>query len=189
MNLYHLNCLVQNTPEFKRICSALSQKSRSRTALSLPEQAYSVFAASIYEALRKPVVLVSAHPESAKKRYEQVKLCVQNENDVYYFPEIDLLASTVSIDPLVNSDRLRILSLLAGCGSDKNCRQLPPFIIASALSLASRSIGSVDLLSGRLEIDRGFRINQSALLEKLQSIGYEYDEVVEMPGTFGKRGE
>ena len=26
------------------------------------------------------------------------------------------------------------------------------------------------------------------MLEKLQSIGYEYDEVVELPGTFGKRG-
>ena len=188
MNLYHLNYLVQNTPEFKRICSALLQKSKSRTALSLPEQAYGIFAASIYDVLRRPIVFVSAHPESAKKRYEQVKLCIQNENDIYYFPEIDLLASTASVDPLVNSDRLRILSLLAGCGSDKDCRQMPPFIVASALSLASRSIGSVDLLSSRLEINRGFQIHQSALLEKLQSIGYEYDEVVEMPGTFGKRG-
>jgi transcription-repair coupling factor (superfamily II helicase) len=32
------------------------------------------------------------------------------------------------------------------------------------------------------------KIKQSALLEKMQKLGYEYEEVVEIPGTFGKRG-
>jgi transcription-repair coupling factor (superfamily II helicase) len=56
------------------------------------------------------------------------------------------------------------------------------------LSLASRSIGVRDLISSCLTVDKGLQIKQASLLDRLQSIGYEYDEVVELPGTFGKRG-
>ncbi|RPJ60268.1 MAG: hypothetical protein EHM12_06330, partial [Dehalococcoidia bacterium] len=188
MNLFHLNSLVQNLPEFRKICSTLVKKAGRKTALNLPEPAYSIFAASIHDVLRCPVLFLSAHPEVAKRRYEQMRSWVQDESSIYYFPEIDLLASTMAVDPLVNSERLRILSLLTSPHAGDNAEQKPPFIIASALSLASRSIGSSDLMASSLEINWGFKIKQSALLEKLQSIGYEYDVVVEVPGTFGKRG-
>ncbi|MBN1374965.1 MAG: transcription-repair coupling factor [Dehalococcoidia bacterium] len=188
MNLYCLNDLMENMPEFRKICSLLLNNSKSKTVISLPGTAYSIFTASIYDVIRSPVLFVSAHPESAKRSYEQMKLWVAAENCIRYFPEVDLLSSTMSIDPQVNSERLRILSQLLDWHPGSRDSQVTPFVVASALSLANRSITSNDLISGRLDVYKGLEIKQPVLLEKLQSIGYEYDQVVEVPGTFVKRG-
>ncbi|MCX6002503.1 MAG: transcription-repair coupling factor [Chloroflexi bacterium] len=188
MNLYLLNPLIQKLPEFGTLATQLAGKSAARIKLSLPETALSFMAAAIYANLGKPVLFITAHPELARRRFEQVKLWLRADADVDFFPDIDLSGSTESADPVVNSERVKILSLLSRYKAGANADIPAPFILTSALSLSGKCIGEDALLASTIEIKNGMKIKQSVLLENMQKLGYEYEEVVEIPGTFGKRG-
>jgi transcription-repair coupling factor (superfamily II helicase) len=187
MNLYFLSDVIEGLPEFKRVSDRLRKDAQVRLNLRLPEQAYSYFAASIYNLLGLPVLLVTAHPDSAARICEQVKLWLPPENDASFFPEIDLLGGTSASDPVITSDRMKVLASLSGydSGGDSSRR---PFVVTSALALAGRSAGKDEIQSRHLSLEKGSYIHQEELLERLQSIGYKYEEVVEIPGTFLKRG-
>ncbi|MGA2366975.1 MAG: transcription-repair coupling factor [Dehalococcoidia bacterium] len=187
MNLFYLSDVIQKLPEFKRISDRLQKDAPSSLNLHLPEPAYSYFAASIYTTLGIPVLLVTAHPDSAARICEQVKLWMPPESVASFFPEIDLLGGTSASDPVITSDRMKVLALLSGYdnGGYNNKR---PFVVTSALALAGRSAGKDEIQSGHLELEKGSHIHQAELLKRLQSIGYKYEEVVEIPGTFLKRG-
>ena len=187
VNLYYLSDIIQKLPEFKRISDQLQKDARSRLTLRLPEQAYSYFAASIYNTLGMPVLLVTAHPDSAARICEQVKLWLPTESAASFFPEIDLLGGTSASDPVITSDRMKVLALLSGYGSEGD-NSKSPFVVTSALALAGRSAGKDEIQSGHLALEKGSHVRQAELLERLQSIGYKYEEVVEIPGTFLKRG-
>ena len=188
MNLYHLNNLLRTLPEFTRLLAVLKEKHGSRAVAHLPEQAYGSLTASISEALNSPVLFLSAHAETARWRYEQIKLWLPDEQSISYFPEVDLLATSNAGDPLVISERLKILSQLSDCNMDQGGSLQSPVIVASSLSLISKSVSKKDFSSICFKMKRSDLIKPSELLEKLQSMGYEHDEIVEIPGTFSKRG-
>jgi len=188
MNLYHLNRLLKNLPEFDRLLKDLRGKGQVQARVSVPDQALPFLAAAIYNRLGKTVLLVTAHAEAARRRFEQVKLWLPGSDVPQFFPEADLLGSGSTVDPVVNSERLRVMALLSGGKTMVEQNGTPTFIMCSAASLISRSMGLEMFREGCIEIINGMRINQSALLEKLQSIGYAFEDVVEIPGTFSKRG-
>ncbi len=187
MNLYYLNNIVEKFPQFKRISEMLQKDTGSRLRLHLPEQAYSYFAASIFNSLGVPVLLVAAHPDSAARICEQVKLWLFHDIDASFFPEIDLLGGTSASDPVINSDRMKILDMLS-CYDKADDDHKRPFVVTSALALAGRSQGKDKVEAARILLEKGRRIPQAQLLERLQAMGYKYEEVVEIPGTFSKRG-
>lgn len=187
MNLFHLNSLVQDVPEFTRFLKALAGQRDTRINLTVPEQAYAIIIASVSNATGRPALFISAHPELARRRYEQIKLWLHQGQTALYLPEVDLLASQKTADPVVNSERLRILSLLSGCGSGDSMGSAA-IIVTSALSLAVKTVSKSAFCTLCFEIGSGRHIKQSELLEQIQSTGYEHDEIVEVPGTFVKRG-
>lgn len=188
MNLFYLSKLLENSPEFRQLTGKLVKQERTRISLQLAEQAYGYLAATVFSALKRPVIFVTAHPESARRRIEQVRLWLKSESRLYLFPETELLSTTSAGDPVVNSERLKIMSMLAGKGPAQAVLGEAAFIIASALSLAGKCISIEKFQTGTIEIKQGRRMAQADLLEALQKNGYEYEEVVEIPGTFVKRG-
>jgi transcription-repair coupling factor (superfamily II helicase) len=188
MNLYHLSQLLSSLPEFERLLKDLQEKHRVQARLCLADQALPFLAAAIYGRLGKAVLLVTAHSEAARRRFEQVKLWLTEADVLQFFPEADLLGSGPSIDPVANSERLKVMSLLCGHTSEAGKDKKPPFIMCCAASLISRSMGPARFKAGCLEIINGMCISQSALLERLQSAGYVFEDIVEIPGTFSKRG-
>jgi transcription-repair coupling factor (superfamily II helicase) len=188
MNLYHLSRLLQSQPEIERLLQELQEKGRVMARLCLPDQSLPFFAAAIYGSLGKTVLLVTAHAEAARRRFEQVKLWLPDANVPQFFPEADLLGSGSSIDPMTNSERLKVMSLLSGYNTPADKDAAPPFVMCCAAALISRSMGPAKFTEGYLEIKKGMSISQSALLERLQSAGYVFEDVVEIPGAFSKRG-
>ncbi|MEI6185749.1 MAG: transcription-repair coupling factor [Dehalococcoidia bacterium] len=188
MNLYHLSQLLQGLPEFERLLKDLQGKRRVKARLCLPDQSLPFLAATIYGRLGKTLLLVTAHAEAARRRFEQVKLWLPDADVPQFFPEADLLGSGSSVDPVANSERLKVISLLSGYKTLAERDATPPFIMCCAASLISRSMGPARFMAGCLEITNGMSISQSALLERLQSAGYVYEDIVEIPGAFSKRG-
>ncbi|MBN1690161.1 MAG: transcription-repair coupling factor [Dehalococcoidia bacterium] len=156
--------------------------------LSLPDQTIPLLATAIYARLGKTVLLVTAHAEAARRCFEQLKLWLPDTVAPLFFPEADLLGNSSSDDPVVNSERMKLFSLLAGSNNEVEIGQPTTFIMSCAASLISRSIDPDRYKSACIRIANGMSINQSALLERLQSAGYKFEDVVEIPGTFSKRG-
>ena len=154
MNLYHIGDLVQALSEFNSILAALRKDEGRSLVLHLPEQAYSVLAAAIYKSIGSPVLFLSAHPETAKRRYEQIKMWMPQAEVVQYFPEVDLLAMSDSGDPLVISERLKTLSSLSDCTAIHK-GIAAPLIVTSSLSLMSKSMPMKSLASSCTLIKRG----------------------------------
>ena len=182
MNLYHLSQLLQSLPEFERLIKDLQGKRQVKARLCLPDQSLSFLAATIYGRLGKTVLLVTAHAEAARRRFEQVKLWLPEADVPQFFPEADLLGSGSSVDPVANAERLKVMSLLSGYKTLAEKDATPSFIMCCAASLISRSMGPARFTAGCLEITNGMSISQSALLERMQSAGYIFEDIVEIPG-------
>ena len=111
MNLDHLSQLLRNLPEFERLIKDLREKRRLQARLCLPDQALPFLAAAIYGRLGKTVLLVTAHAEAARRRFEQAKLWLPEADVPLFFPEADLLGSGSSADPVANAERLKVMAL------------------------------------------------------------------------------
>ena len=188
MKLYHISQLLNRLPEFERLLKSLHDRQRKRVRLSLPDQATPLIAAALFSRLGRTVLFVAAHAEAARRRFEQIKLWLPDSVAPLFFPEADLLGDAASGDPVINAERAKVISLLAGCNGASESGQSFSFIMCCASALISRSVGPDRYRSGCIWINNGMSIKQSVLLEKLQSEGYKYEDVVEIPGTFSKRG-
>ena len=63
-----------------------------------------------------------------------------------------------------------------------------PLTVASALAIVSKTIPVEDFARARHFLRRGMTADPVALLRKWQSVGYEMEDVVEIPGTMSRRG-
>jgi len=81
-------------------------------------------------------------------------------------------------------DRLRALATLALYeGSDK-----PPLVVTSALAVMSKTIPRRDFVAACHVLKLGMAAEPLELLRRWQNLGYEVEDVVELPGQMGKRG-
>jgi transcription-repair coupling factor (superfamily II helicase) len=188
MKLYYITQLLDRLPEFERLLKSLQYKRRIRVKLSLPDQTAPLLAAGIYGRINRTVLFVAAHAETARRRFEQIKLWLPDTVTPLFFPEADLLGDGSQADPVINSERIKVISLLTGCNSTAESGHPYSFIMCCAAALISRSVGPDIYKSGCVEVINGTHISQSTLLENLQSAAYKYEDVVEIPGTFSKRG-
>ncbi|MCX6004750.1 MAG: transcription-repair coupling factor [Chloroflexi bacterium] len=92
------------------------------------------------------------------------------------------------VDPSTCTERLKVFSILSAFHNPESGKCKPPLIVTSALSLANRSVSREQFQLRCFEIKTGTEMSPLKLAEKLQSLGYEFNNVVEIPGTFGRRG-
>lgn len=187
MNLYHLGELLNNTPAFKDLLNTLQNKDLCRVSLCLAEQAQCYLAAAVFDILKRPVLFITAHSETAGRRFDQLRLWLKPGDELFLFPDKERASGLITESPAINAERMKILFMLAQSEQRKQYK-IPSFIVASALSLAGRHVRREELLVNSINISQGKQLRQSDLLSDLNKAGYQYEDVVEIPGTFGKRG-
>lgn len=188
MNLSKLVPIIQGLPEFKAIVRRLRSDRAGKIELNLPEHAYSYFIAAIYESIDAPLLFVVSNPELARRRYDQIMVWV-NENDALYFlPPFEMLGKKAVSDYVVGAERNMVFSLLSGVEKSQTHTHNPPLIVTSASSLANRSISKEQFQLRSVLIRRGMQLSPSVLIERLYTLGYEFNQIVEIPGTFSRRG-
>ena len=64
----------------------------------------------------------------------------------------------------------------------------PPIIAASALAMMSRTVPQGDFVAACHVLQPGMTVEPTELLRRWQGIGYELEDLVEVPGQMGKRG-
>jgi len=177
--------LIDSVPEYHSLLDELKQ--RSDTTVVVLDAARPYLVAALYESLRLPVLVVTAQPENAKKLHEQLlSWCASGV--VRFFPEPDVLPyERLAPDTTTEMERIQVLSALAGCNGGEPDVDLP-LVVASTAALMSRTAPHRDFISACHTVKLGMDIPPFELLGRLEAMGYQIENVVEVPGTVSHRG-
>jgi transcription-repair coupling factor (superfamily II helicase) len=186
MNLSCLLSLLKDVPAYKQLAGELcTVKGEHRAVILDAAKAYVI--AALYEELRLPLMVITPQPETARKLHEQLRTWCSPSAELYRLPELDLLpygSSQLSAVSYQMIERLRALITLAlHEGNDR-----PPLVVTSALAVVSKTIPRRDFVAACHILKQGTAAEPTELLRRWQSMGYEAEDVVELPGQMGKRG-
>jgi transcription-repair coupling factor (superfamily II helicase) len=186
MNLSLLLSLLKEMPAYRQLVGELSTVKGEHGAIIL-DTAKPYLIAALYEELNLPLMVVTGQPEGARKLYEQLRAWCSPSAEVHRLPELDFLpydSSQLSAVSYQMMERLRALATLALYEeSDK-----PPLIVTSALAVMSKTIPQRDFVAACHVLKPGMAAEPIELLRRWQSMGYEVEDVVEVPGQMSKRG-
>ena len=186
MNLSCLLSLLKEMPAYRQLVGELSTARGEHKAIIL-DAAKPYLIAALYEELNLPLMVVTGQPETARKLHEQLRAWCSPSAELHRLPELDFLpydSSQLSAVSYQMMERLRALATLALYeGSDK-----PPLIVTSALAIMSKTIPQRDFVAACHILKPGMAAEPLELLRRWQSMGYEVEDVVEVPGQMSKRG-
>jgi len=186
MNLSCLLSLLKDVPAYKQLADELSTAKGEHNAVIL-DAARPYLIAALYEELDLPLMVVTAQPETARKLHEQLRVWCSPSAELHRLPELDFLPydkSQLSAVSYQMIERLRALATLAlREGNDK-----PPLIVTSALAIMGKTIPHRDFVAACHILRPGMAAEPAELLRRWQGMGYEMEDVVEMPGQMSKRG-
>jgi len=173
-------------PSYRQLVGELSTVKGEHKA-SILETAKPYLIAALYEELDLPFMVVTGQPESARKLYEQLRAWCSPSVELHRLPELDFLpygSSQLSAVSYQMIERLRALATLALYEeSDK-----PPLVVTSALAVMSKTIPRKDFVAACHILKPAMTAEPMELLRRWQSLGYEMENVVEVPGQMSKRG-
>jgi transcription-repair coupling factor (superfamily II helicase) len=177
--------LIDNLPDYRRLLDSL-QQGENETLVML-DAARPYLAATLYRNLRRPLLLITAQPEDAKKTYEQLRDWYPT-GDLLLFPEPDTLPyERLAADLAGEIERTRVLAIMQGCGSAGSTKTAP-FVVASAPALMGKLPDAGDFASLCHTIELGTEIDPYNLLKRWQAMGYRMEDIVEVPGAVSHRG-
>jgi transcription-repair coupling factor (superfamily II helicase) len=186
MNLSGLLSLLREMPAYRQLVGELATVKGEHKAIIL-DAARPYLIAALYEELHLPLMVVTGQPESARKLHEQLRVWCSPSAELHRLPELDFLPydrSQLSAVSYQMVERLRALATLALYEeSDK-----PPLIVTSALAIMSKTIPRRDFVGACHILKPGMAAEPVELLRRWQSMGYEVEDVVEVPGQMSKRG-
>jgi len=182
LNLSILLELADRLPAYRRLRDDLA-KPGAATQASLAENAKPFLLAALSNSLKRPIFVVTAHAEGARRLYEQMVIWSSTER-VKLLPEPDALPyERITPDSLTALERLRALADLAIKG-----KEIPSLFVAPAHAFMMKQPNHKIIQDSFHTISEGMSLDPLALLKRWQALGYQTESVVETPGTMGKRG-
>ena len=180
MNLTCLLPLINEMPGYAQLLAALRKGGGQR--LVMLDAAKPYLLASLYQELSLPLLVMVAQPEAAKQLQDQLNYWL-GDTPIQIFPEADALPyERLAPDPSTIQQRIKTLSILKGVDS----QDAPPLVIASAPAMAQKTLSPSDFPSHI--ISQGMRVDLNQLLAQWRDMGYEFENMVEVPGSFSRRG-
>ncbi|MBE0430663.1 MAG: transcription-repair coupling factor [Dehalococcoidia bacterium] len=203
LNLSCLLSVLKDTPAFRELAAELSE-GKSELQAVLLDAARPYLIAALYEELNLPLLVVTAQPEGARRLYEQLRAWCSTVAWLHRLPELDFLpysSSQLSVVSYQTLERLRALAALAlyGEGDEQALRpssgrqaarqaQGRPLIVTSALAIMSKTVPQSDFVAACHVLEPGMSAEPLELMRRWQGMGYETEEVVELPGQMSRRG-
>jgi transcription-repair coupling factor (superfamily II helicase) len=176
--------LLKEAAAYRQLVGELAT-ARTERKTEVLDAARPYFIAALYEELNLPMMVLTAQPEGARKLYEQLELWCPRSASLYRFPELDLLPyEHPRLSGSSTVERLQVLAALTLYRSGDR----PPLIISSALGTIIGTIPREDSTSACHTLEQGMFVDPFALLRQWQEMGYEFEDVVEVPGQLSKRG-
>jgi transcription-repair coupling factor (superfamily II helicase) len=178
---------MEQVPGYQQLKAELLEPQGKDIKLVVPDAAKAFVIAALHEGLSLPVLVIVAQPENAKRLYEELQAWCSNPTLVQPFPETDFLAGEYPAADAVVVERLRTLSALTRC-REITADGRSPLVISSALAVVSRTMPHDDFIASCCALNVGMNVGPLQLVRQWQGMGYELENIVEVPGTMSRRG-
>ncbi|MFC2049907.1 transcription-repair coupling factor [Chloroflexota bacterium] len=188
MNLSPLLSLIEQVPCYQQLKGELLEPQEKDIKLVVSDAVRSFIIAALHKRLNLPVLVIVAQPEDAKRLNDELQAWCPSSALLQSFPETDLLTGEYSAtDAVAAAERLRTLSALTRC-CDISADGRSPLIIGSALAVVSRTMPRDGFSASCRALDVKTNIDPLQLVNEWQTMGYELENIVEVPGTMSRRG-
>ncbi len=188
MNLSCLTSLVREMPPYCQLVRELQYEEGEHTVMVLGA-AHPYLLAALHQELRRPMLVVMPSPEEAKRLYEQLQVWRSRESQTTLFPEPDALPyERLASDSFIEQQRLQALSGLTEFKGESQPNTEAPLVIASAAALVRKTIPYADFVAAHHVLYQGMTADPLELLARWDSMGYQVENLVEVPGTMSRRG-
>jgi transcription-repair coupling factor (superfamily II helicase) len=188
MNLSPLLSLIEKIPGYQKLKDELLEPQDKDIKLVVSDAFRSSIIAALHKGLNLPVLVIVSQPENAKRLYDELQTWCPISALLQYFPEIDFLAGEYSAtDTFAVTERLRTLSSLTSC-RDISADGQSPLIVSSALAVVNRTLPRDGFIASCRVLNVRTNIDPLQLVKEWQDMGYESENIVEVPGTMSRRG-
>ena len=180
--LGRLNPLLRSTDQYQNLLRVLGRQD-THTRAQLLSEATPYLVSTLMQDLDRPVIIVVPRAEESRRLYERLCAWVDNPERIHRFPETETLPFerlVTDIDTI--QQRVRALDALLNVG------EAPPLIVASATSVAQRTLSRESFEDNTHEIGVGDVIDLDDTLELWRSMGYRFESAVYSPGFASRRG-
>jgi transcription-repair coupling factor (superfamily II helicase) len=182
MDLSCLTSLLQKTHEYEDIQRGIRGLSTSENHLFVPDAVKPYLIAALHNSLDLPILVLTSQPESAKKLLDELNVWCPDKELLRYYPENIFPAGVLNeVSSEIILERLQTLSALA-------FNQSRPIIVCPATAAVSKTSTPSDFKEADYVLEVGSMVDPIQLIRKWQSLGYELEEIVEIPGTASRRG-
>jgi len=188
MNLSSLFSLVTEVPGYSRLLQQLS-RTEGESRLTILDAAKPYIIAALHNEFALPVMVITAQPEDRQRLYEELEVWCPPSALLQHFPEPDVLPyEYLASDLTTMLERLRVLSALAFWQNSPVNNAGPPLIVASAAAAMGKTIPREGFVSACHTLKQGMTADPLELIGRWQTMGYEMENMIEVPGTMSRRG-
>ncbi len=190
MNLSSLLPLLTQESYYQELIHEVNDGRTLRKTLVIPDAAKPFVIAMLHHDLNLPVLVITAHPDGARKLYEEVQLWDTHPESILFFPEAGFLPENyIAPDTMVLSERIKTLSSLVQLHNRADGSAEHSFLIVTHASAASgHMISPEDYCKSKMSLSVGMTVDLVQLISYWQTIGYTVEDIVEVPGAMSRRG-
>jgi transcription-repair coupling factor (superfamily II helicase) len=190
MNLSPLLRLFNQIPAYNTLADALHTgelSGETRHPLGVLTAARPALLAALHADLKRPMLFITARADRARILTEQIQAWVEDPASVYRLPDpVSLPHEKVAWGSETIQGRLAALSALVAYKNSQSSTTQPPFIVISARALMSQTLPPSEFTL--MKFREGQQINLNEVVGQWVALGYQPEEVVEVPGSFSRRG-
>jgi transcription-repair coupling factor (superfamily II helicase) len=192
MNLSPLLKLFNQIPPYADLADALHYGELSpamQRPLGLLTAARPALVAALHADLQRPLLFITARADRARIFTEQIRVWSPAPATVYRLPDPDALPyEKVAWGSETIQGRLAALSALVlhQRGGNGSGPATPPLIVASARGLMQHTLPPAEFTIMEFKLGQRLRLND--VVEQWVALGYQPEDVVEIPGSFSRRG-
>lgn len=179
---------IQVLPAYRDLLDR-SIRQQDFPGLGLPRAARLPVLAKLYSDLKAPTLLITARSDQALTLMDELSFWLKDAPHTIFPEPTPLFYEQAAWGNSTRRDRVQVLTALARYhipGVSKPAH--PPFIIAPARAIMTRTLPRRDFLKSTRTIKVGQRISPEAMARDWIGLGYQLAETVLESGTFARRG-
>ena len=189
MNLSCILSLIRQHPDYQELENKFIRSESSAVNLIITDAAKPSLIAAFCQEIGLPVLVITSQPEKAKKLHDELQNWCPESVGLKYFPEKEFSSEDLfSADSMTTVLRLQVFSALTsyqrGTYIDRNI----PLIVSSASAAANRTMSKSDFIKAYHVLEVGMNVEPLQFIGECQNIGYDFENIVEVPGTICRRG-
>ncbi|MCQ6281873.1 transcription-repair coupling factor [Bacillus sp. EB600] len=175
-----LKSLFLGQDDFRLIMAGMNEGLKEQLVSGLSGSARTVFVASMYEQMKRPILLVTHNLLQAQKLYDDI-VNLLSEKEVFLYPANELIAAEMSIaSPELKAQRIEALNYLST--NERGILIVP--VAGLRKILPQKSLWKKYQL--RLKVGEDIHVDE--MLNLFVKMGYVRAEMVSTPGEFSVRG-